>query len=73
LDYGGTRNADGQGFAVFGRVVRGMDVIRRIHQMKADGPADDAYLKDQLLAKPIAIKRAKRLDALPQACAASAK
>ena len=30
LDFGGARNADGQGFAAFGRVVRGMDVIRRI-------------------------------------------
>ena len=34
LDYGGTRNKDGQGFAVFGRVVNGMDVVRRIHQIK---------------------------------------
>ncbi len=32
LDYGGDRNADGQGFAVFGRVVHGMEVVRRIHQ-----------------------------------------
>ena len=30
LDFGGTRNADGQGFAVFGRVVRGMDVVKKI-------------------------------------------
>ena len=30
LDFGGQRNADGQGFAAFGRVVRGMDVVRRI-------------------------------------------
>lgn len=30
LDFGGERNADGQGFAVFGRVVRGMDVVRAI-------------------------------------------
>ncbi len=32
LDFGGDRNADGQGFAAFGRVVRGMDVILKIHQ-----------------------------------------
>jgi peptidyl-prolyl cis-trans isomerase A (cyclophilin A) len=32
LDFGGQRNADGQGFAAFGRVVRGMDVVRRIQQ-----------------------------------------
>ena len=30
LDDGGARNADGLGFAVFGRVVTGMDVVRRI-------------------------------------------
>ena len=32
LDFGGQRNADGQGFAAFGRVVRGMDFVRRIQQ-----------------------------------------
>ena len=32
LDFGGMRNADGQGFAAFGQVVRGMDVVRRIQQ-----------------------------------------
>ncbi|MFN8058530.1 MAG: peptidylprolyl isomerase [Vicinamibacterales bacterium] len=30
LDFGGQRNPDGQGFAAFGRVVRGMDVVRKI-------------------------------------------
>lgn len=34
LDFGGKRNADGQGFAVFGRVVSGMDVVRKIHASK---------------------------------------
>ena len=37
LDFGGTRNADGQGFAAFGRVTRGMDVVRKIHARPADG------------------------------------
>lgn len=37
LDFGGQRNKDGQGFAVFGRVVRGMEVIRRIHRVKIPG------------------------------------
>ena len=32
LDYGGARNPDGQGFAAFGRVVQGMDVVRKIQQ-----------------------------------------
>jgi peptidyl-prolyl cis-trans isomerase A (cyclophilin A) len=30
LDFGGKRNPDGQGFAAFGRVTRGMDVVRKI-------------------------------------------
>lgn len=30
LDFGGMRNPDGQGFAAFGRVTEGMDVVRRI-------------------------------------------
>jgi peptidyl-prolyl cis-trans isomerase A (cyclophilin A) len=34
LDFGGKRNPDGQGFAAFGKVVDGMDVVRKIHQQK---------------------------------------
>ena len=30
LDYGGRRNPDGQGFAAFGRVVKGMNTVRKI-------------------------------------------
>ncbi len=32
LDFGGMRNPDGQGFAAFGRVVDGMDVVLKIHR-----------------------------------------
>jgi peptidyl-prolyl cis-trans isomerase A (cyclophilin A) len=37
LDFGGTRNPDGQGFAAFGKVVRGMDVVRQIQTARAQG------------------------------------
>ena len=37
LDHGGMRNADGQGFAAFGRVVAGMDVVRAIHGAPYEG------------------------------------
>ena len=37
LDYGGKRNADGQGFAAFGRIVEGMAVARKINSMPAEG------------------------------------
>ena len=36
LDFGGRRNPDGQGFAAFGHVVHGMDVVRRIQAAPAD-------------------------------------
>ncbi len=37
LDFGGKRNADGQGFAAFGKVIRGMDVVKKIQAAPADG------------------------------------
>jgi peptidyl-prolyl cis-trans isomerase A (cyclophilin A) len=46
LDYGGKRNPDGQGFAAFGRVVLGMDVVAKIHRSSATS---------QRLMPPIAI------------------
>ena len=52
LDFGGARNADGQGFAAFGRVVQGMDVVRKIQH----APNTDA----QLLTPPIKILKASR-------------
>jgi peptidyl-prolyl cis-trans isomerase A (cyclophilin A) len=30
LDFGGQRNPDGQGFGAFGKVVKGMDIVRKI-------------------------------------------
>lgn len=35
LDFGGRRNPDGQGFAAFGKVTQGMDVVRKIHDIEA--------------------------------------
>jgi len=32
LDFGGRRNPDGQGFAAFGKVIEGMDVVKAIQQ-----------------------------------------
>jgi peptidyl-prolyl cis-trans isomerase A (cyclophilin A) len=46
LDYGGRRNPDGQGFAAFGIVTKGMEVVRRIHSINAPG---------QYLEKPVLI------------------
>jgi len=56
LDVGGRRNPDGQGFAAFGRVVEGMEVVRRIQRLPAEG---------QMLAEPVAIGRAVRMAPYP--------
>lgn len=53
LDFGSMRNPDGQGFAVFGRVVDGMDVVRRINALQADAATDDEYVQGQILAEPV--------------------
>jgi peptidyl-prolyl cis-trans isomerase A (cyclophilin A) len=37
LDFGGKRNPDGQGFAAFGRVTKGMDIVRKIQAAPANG------------------------------------
>jgi peptidyl-prolyl cis-trans isomerase A (cyclophilin A) len=68
LDYGAKRNADGQGFAVFGRIARGMDVVRRIHRLPADAPSDDAYTQGQMLDRPVRFLSVKRQDPLPPVC-----
>lgn len=53
LDCGGKRNPDGQGFAAFGRVVKGMDVVRTIQ---------DSNATQQQLSPPVRIQRAVRLN-----------
>ncbi len=37
LDFGGMRNPDGQGFAAFGQVVAGMDVVHAINGSPCEG------------------------------------
>jgi len=53
LDFGGKRNRDGQGFAAFGQVVKGMEVVRRIQSAPADG---------QTLKPTVRIQRALRIN-----------
>lgn len=51
LDYGGKRNPDGQGFAAFGKVVEGMDVVRSIQALADEGQ----YLKEQVIIREISL------------------
>jgi len=53
LDYGGARNPDGQGFAAFGKVTRGMDVVRKIQAQKDTS---------QYLVKPVKIYSVNRIE-----------
>lgn len=55
LDYGGKRAADGEGFAAFGQVVAGMDIVRRIHAMPVSDVGAGTAVARQLLTSPIAI------------------
>ncbi|MES2645973.1 MAG: peptidylprolyl isomerase [Bacteroidota bacterium] len=52
LDHGGTRNADGQGFAAFGRVIKGMKVVKKIHEQPE---------KEQRLLQPVIIYSISRI------------
>ena len=51
LDFGGQRNPDGQGFAAFGKVTKGLDVVKKMQQAPAEG---------QRLKPPIKILNLKR-------------
>ncbi len=51
LDFGGKRNKDGQGFAAFGRVTSGWEVIKKIQAQPANG---------QYMATPVVILRIVR-------------
>lgn len=52
LDFGGKRNPDGQGFAAFGKVIEGMDVVRAIQVEPHE---------EQRLRPPIEITRIHRV------------
>jgi peptidyl-prolyl cis-trans isomerase A (cyclophilin A) len=62
LDFGATRNPDKQGFAAFGQVVDGMDVVRKIQQADASGPSGSDYTAGQILAEPVMITGARRVE-----------
>ena len=60
LDFGGMRNPDGQGFAAFGRVVSGMDVVKKI-QMAPSSSDRKTNTEAQKLTPPIKIIKVSRV------------
>ncbi len=48
LDYGGERNPDGQGFAAFAQVIKGIEVVKKIQQQPQD-PEHPQYLSPGII------------------------
>ncbi|HEY3372013.1 MAG TPA: peptidylprolyl isomerase [Prolixibacteraceae bacterium] len=53
LNFAGKRNPDGQGFAAFGQVTEGMEVVKKIQALKEKG---------QYLIEPVLIYSIRRID-----------
>jgi peptidyl-prolyl cis-trans isomerase A (cyclophilin A) len=60
MDFGGRRNADGHGFAVFGRVVRGLDVVKKIQASPTRAAGQRGAYSTEGLEPPIKVLRAYR-------------
>ena len=50
------------GYAVFGYVVDGMDVVEAIHAQPTDPDAGEGWMKGQMLAEPVVITQARVLN-----------
>ena len=60
-----TKPGDNQGFAVFGRVVEGMDVVKRIMSAPTSPTEGVGVMKGQMIAAPIRIATARRAEPKP--------
>lgn len=60
LDADPTQPGDNAGYAVFGYVVDGMDVVRKIHAAPTSPTLGDGHMKGQMLAPTIRIMTARR-------------
>ncbi|WP_448569479.1 peptidylprolyl isomerase [Thalassotalea ganghwensis] len=58
LDHGANRNKDKQGFAVFGQVIKGMEILDQIHQMPKEKLSGEGYTKGQIINSPVQITNA---------------
>ena len=60
LDAGGTRLPDGLGFAAFGDVTRGMEIVCRIHQLRTTTNASALHMAGQWLDPPVRVLKVFR-------------
>ena len=61
LDADPSASGDNQGFAVFGRVVEGMDLVHRIQQLPTSPTLGAGVMKGQMLADPVKILTVRRV------------
>ncbi len=54
------------GYAAFGHVTDGMEVVRAIFAAPVDPDKGDGWMKGQMLAEPVRIIRARRAEAAPE-------
>ena len=58
----GDPTRDGYGYATFGRVVGGMEVLDEIHGLPTDAPAASEMVQGQILNEPVRILGARRVE-----------
>jgi peptidyl-prolyl cis-trans isomerase A (cyclophilin A) len=63
--YDGVPNGGDPGYAVFGHVVQGMNIVRRMMRMPRSNEARSESMKGQMLAAPVKILSARRVSAGP--------
>ncbi len=61
MDAGPHASGDHLGYATFGRVVEGMDIVRRIHGAATDPHAGTGAMRGEMLVAPVRIVRATRI------------
>ncbi|HYD46392.1 MAG TPA: peptidylprolyl isomerase [Phenylobacterium sp.] len=61
LDADPKQPGDNQGFAAFGRVVEGMEVVRKIHAMPLSPTKGEGVMKGEILETPVKIVSARRV------------
>ena len=65
LDADPAAQGDNAGFAAFGKVVEGMDVVRKIINLPTPGVAVNPVMKGQILEPPVPILKARRAPIAP--------